>query len=56
MGTTEACRTVGVDRRTGYEWRHVGSRSSRKACARAKQRERRRLHARLGICRGPSGS
>ncbi|MBM2623920.1 IS30 family transposase, partial [Actinoplanes sp. LDG1-06] len=31
VGTGEACRRVGVDRRTGYEWRHPDSRAARNA-------------------------
>jgi IS30 family transposase len=41
VGTTEACRRVGVDRRTGYEWRNLGSRTSRKAWRKARQRQER---------------
>ncbi|XVV17554.1 IS30 family transposase [Actinoplanes sp. CA-131856] len=45
MGTSEACRRVGVGRRTGYEWRHPVERALKKARYKARQRERRRVLA-----------
>ncbi|XVU30690.1 IS30 family transposase [Actinoplanes sp. CA-054009] len=41
MGTNEACRLVGVNRKTGYEWRHPGFKSAKRARARQRQRARR---------------
>ena len=41
MGTVEACRQVGIDRKTGYEWRRPGWREAKRARARlSRQHER----------------
>jgi len=38
MGTNQACRVVGVDRKTGYEWRHPGWRRVKRDRARQRRR------------------
>ncbi|WP_436536721.1 IS30 family transposase [Actinoplanes sp. HUAS TT8] len=40
-GTNEACRLVGVNRKTGYEWRHPGFKRAKQDRARERQRVRR---------------
>ncbi len=41
VGTNEACRLTGVNRKTGYEWRHPGFKRAKQGRARERQRLRR---------------
>ncbi|MEE3918351.1 hypothetical protein V2I01_06285 [Micromonospora sp. BRA006-A] len=55
MSTSEACRLVGINRRTGHRWRY-GRTSQMKAGQQGVPPAARPLPCRTGFCPRPSGS